>query len=194
MKKFLLVFFILLIVISSTWILYIRIDPKVDELLNVIRKDLKFRNILFVSLLVPKIEQKYNLIITKISYIPWGIYVRYDEAKTFLYVEFNKKNYYYNQKFAIMKKYAPFDGTIKIEGTNDIGLIQDILRNFGFFRIHRIKFYDKYFEIYGEDCILKISLEDYQEKKRYIMDIVKNFNLKGKTLDFRFRIPFIGGT
>ncbi len=193
MKKFLLTFFVLLIVISSTWILYIKIDLKADKLLNAIKKDLKFRNILFISLLVPKIEKKYNLVITKISYVPWGIYMKCEEAKTLLYVEFNNKNYYYNQKFAMMEKYVPFDGTIKIEGTNNIGLIQDILRSFGFFRIHRIKFYDKYFEIYGEDCILKISFEDYHKKKRYIMDIVKNFDLKGKTLDFRFRIPFIGG-
>lgn len=169
------------------------LDKRNSDLLNKVRNDLRFKNILFVKSMVPKIERKYNIVITKMHYIPWGIYIKYEEAKTLLEVEFNNKKYYYNQKFVIMEKYLPFGDTIKVEGTNNIGIIKDILNNFNFIKIRKIKFYDKYFEIHGDQFILKLNVKDYQEKKKYVIYIIKNFDLKSKSLDFRFRIPFVGG-
>lgn len=196
MRKFsflFIIFLFFLIILSSTWIFYVSLDKRNSDLLNKMVNDLRFKNILFVKSIVPKIERKYNLVITKAHYIPWGIYIKYEDAKTLLDVEFDNKNYYYNQKFVIMEKYLPFDNTIKVEGTNNIGIIKDILNNFNFIKIRRIKFYDKYFEIYGDQFILKLNIKDYQEKKKYVIYLIKNFDLKGKSLDFRFRIPFIGG-
>jgi len=113
----------------------VSLDKRNSDLLNKVRNDLRFKNILFVKSMVPKIERKYNIVITKMHYIPWGIYIKYEEAKTLLEVEFNNKKYYYNQKFVIMEKYLPFGDTIKVEGTNNIGIIKDILNNFNFIKI-----------------------------------------------------------
>lgn len=192
MKRFLIwiIFFILL---SSTWIFNVYTNPKDRNILNKLQKDLRFKNILFAREILSSLEDKYNIIFSKIFYIPWGVYLNYEKARTLIYIEYQGKNYFYNQKYQMMKCFVPFDGTIKIEGSNNISKIKEIIETFKEFKLRKIVFHDRYLNIYTEDFTLRVSIEDFKTKKKYILEISKNIDIKNKLLDFRFSIPTIGG-
>lgn len=192
MKKFW-VWIIFFILLSSTWIFNVSINPKDTELLLKLRKDLRFKNIIFTRNTLSSLEDRYNIIFVKVVYIPWGIYLNYEKERTLIYIEYQGKNFFYNQKYRSMEEYIPFDGTIKIIGSNDIDKIKEIIDTYKEYGIKKIVFYDKYLDIYTKDFVLKLGLNDMRERKKYILEISKHMNLKNKVLDFRFRIPTIGG-
>lgn len=192
MKKFW-VWIIFFILLSSTWIFNVSINPKDTELLLKLRRDLRFKNIIFIRNTLSSLEDRYNIIFMKVVYIPWGIYLNYEKERTLIYIEYQDKNFFYNQKYRSMEEYIPFDDTIKIIGSNDIDKIKEIIDTYKEYEIKKIVFYDKYLDIYTKDFVLKLGLNDMRERKKYILEISKHMNLKNKVLDFRFRIPTIGG-
>lgn len=192
MKKFLF-FVIFLIFFSSTWVTKIFIDPKDANLLSNLEKELRFKNSVFLRKVLPNIERKNGIVIIKTIYLPWCVYLKYEKEKTLLHIEYQGKEYFYNQKLEVMRKYVPFDGTIRVIGANDLDTIAEIVRDFKDFKIKKLIFYKKFFEINGDRFVIKISLEDYKEKKKKLLEILKVLDLNNKTLDFRFSIPAIGG-
>lgn len=187
------VWIIFFILFSSTWIFNVFINPKDFDLLENLKKELRFKNFLFIKGSLPFIEDKYNIIFLRNIYIPWGVYLKYERERTLIQIEHQGKNYFYNQRYQIMNSFIPFDGTIKVEGINDIYKIKDIIETFREFRLKRVVFNRKYFTIYTEDFTLKVSLDDFKAKKKYILEISRHIDLKDKILDFRFNIPTIGG-
>jgi hypothetical protein len=191
MKKLFII--ILIIIFSSTWILYVITNEGDTKIKEDIVKIFKFNNILFLNRKVNLIEKKYEIIIKEINYLPWGAKINWEPELTLLEIDYEGKKIFYNQNLKEMRKFKPFDGTIKIEGTKDIQFIRTILDYFKDLKIKKIVFYKNYFEIYGNNYLLKFSNDNFIEKIRTFKEIVKKMGLENRSLDFRFRIPFIGG-
>uniref|UniRef100_A0A7C3MLE0 FtsQ-type POTRA domain-containing protein n=1 Tax=Dictyoglomus thermophilum TaxID=14 RepID=A0A7C3MLE0_DICTH len=191
MRKFLVL--ILIIIFSSTWILYVITNDGDTKIKEDICQIFKFNNILFLNRKIDLIEKKHEIIIRDINYLPWGVKINWEPEVTLLEVDYDSIKFFYNQKLKEMKKFKSFDGTIKIEGTKNIQLIRTILEAFKDLNIKKIVFYKNYFEIYGNNFLLKFSNDNFKEKIETFKEIVKKMGIENKSLDFRFRIPFIGG-
>ncbi len=191
MRKFLVL--ILIIIFSSTWILYVITNDGDTKIKEDICQIFKFNNILFLNRKIDLIEKKHEIIIKDINYLPWGVKINWEPEVTLLEVDYDSIKFFYNQKLKEMKKFKSFDGTIKIEGTKNIQLIRTILEAFKDLNIKKIVFYKNYFEIYGNNFLLKFSNDNFKEKIETFKEIVKKMGIENKSLDFRFRIPFIGG-
>ncbi|GEM_PF-911574 len=197
MGKALLITIILLLLFSFTFIFYISLVPPDGMLKKELEKHLKWHNFLFINIssLEERIAKDYNVIIDRVSFLPLGIKIKWEEEKTFVVIKKGDKKYYYNQKFYPMDRFIGNTDIIEVEGTSDINMIKDIINVFSDkIEIKRIKFLGKYFEIYSNNIILRLNIDDYNEKIQLINEILGEVaNKSKKILDFRFHIPSIGG-
>ncbi|MGB9857688.1 MAG: hypothetical protein ACPLKX_06065 [Dictyoglomaceae bacterium] len=194
-KIFLALLFI--VIISMGFILRIKVEPYKEDIFSFLKSSFykKYYFLCNFSEFYKNMSDK-KIIIKKISFYPWTLYVLWEEEYTWLYIKHGDKEELFNQQGKKINYYKFTTNTIKVNNISKIStekvvlLVQNLSKNLN---IKEIALYPKYFQVKTSEGVILMDYDNYNESLKIFRYLVKLISNKNYSLDLRFKVPSIRG-
>ncbi|MEN2984014.1 MAG: hypothetical protein ABDH25_03200 [Dictyoglomaceae bacterium] len=192
------IFIILLIlfVISMGFILRIKVDPFDEKLFSLLKEKYYKKFYIFCNFRSLREDlEKDKILIRKLSFSPWTLYLSWEQEHTLIYIKTEKEEKFINQKGELMSDYKPVENTIRVNNVarkslKEIVKLIDSLSKV--IDIKEIILKSKYFEVKTSSGSMLMGYENIEEKFKTLKYILLVLDKK-YFIDMRFKIPAIKG-
>ncbi|MCS7201920.1 MAG: hypothetical protein NZ841_04005 [Dictyoglomus sp.] len=187
---------LLLFVISMGFIFRIKVDPFDEKLFSLLKEKYykKFYILCNFRSLREDLE-KDKILIRKLSFSPWTLYLSWEREHTLIYIKTEKEEKFINQKGELMSDYKPVKNTIRVNNVarkslkEIVKLIDSLSKAID---IKEIILKSKYFEVKTSSGSMLMGYENIEEKFKTLKYILLVLDKK-YFIDLRFKIPVIKG-